>query len=228
MIGAAIYAHWHSLILHRDPWDVIRLHLVPSIWINAGMLYHLFKAATVAPSRPTPGSAAGLAATGRWLGWCAPCGGFKPAATHHCRVCRQCAEELDHHCPFTANCVGKKNFPYFFGFVLWAWIATVYAVWLTGLPGRVCFGPQSHKVSQMQPKLATYPAHTCSDAAGHRGPPVRLPLGYTRVPCPRGGWIPAPLNIGASVLSFERALERAAPVFIAPWLDRLGGQGRDS
>ena len=44
---------------------------------------------------------------------------------------RSAGKPSDHHCPFTANEVGHYNYPFFFGFVLWAWIMTQYATWLS-------------------------------------------------------------------------------------------------
>jgi hypothetical protein len=48
--------------------------------------------------------------------------------------------------------VGRDNYGYFFGFVLWGWIATVYAVWLSGQPFLLCGHAESHV------------AHTCTSA----------------------------------------------------------------
>eukprot|EP00039_Didymoeca_costata_P008812 m.116805 g.116805 ORF g.116805 m.116805 type:complete len:195 (-) comp14241_c0_seq14:19-603(-) len=62
----------------------------------------------------------------------------QPLGTFHCVTCDQCVKRMDHHCLFTANCVGEGNFPYFFSFVFWAWTATVYAVWLSFHPAGHC------------------------------------------------------------------------------------------
>ena len=78
---------------------------------------------------------------------CRACGGPQPTFAYHCPTCDQCVLFMDHHCPFTANCVGQDNFRYFFGFIFWSWMAASYAVWLTYHPhghceiteaGRVC------------------------------------------------------------------------------------------
>ena len=51
MIFGAIYAHWTAMVLHDKLEDVLVLHLVPSLWINMGMLYHYLKVRMVGPRR---------------------------------------------------------------------------------------------------------------------------------------------------------------------------------
>jgi len=45
---------------------------------------------------------------------CKWCNKFKPDRCHHCRICRTCILKMDHHCPWIYNCVGFKNYKYFF------------------------------------------------------------------------------------------------------------------
>ncbi|EEY55827.1 uncharacterized protein PITG_20533 [Phytophthora infestans T30-4] len=33
-----------------------------------------------------------------------------PRRAHHCRECRRCVYEMDHHCPWINNCVGYYNY----------------------------------------------------------------------------------------------------------------------
>ncbi|KAJ2879557.1 Palmitoyltransferase, partial [Coemansia aciculifera] len=41
--------------------------------------------------------------------FCRTCKGFKPPRTHHCSDCDKCVLKMDHHCPWTNNCVGFNN-----------------------------------------------------------------------------------------------------------------------
>lgn len=41
--------------------------------------------------------------------WCDHCQHWKPPRAHHCSVCRRCVLRMDHHCPFTGNCIGFRN-----------------------------------------------------------------------------------------------------------------------
>ena len=49
--------------------------------------------------------------------YCYTCGIMRPNKSTHCKVCNNCVERLDHHCPWIGNCAGKRNYIYFFIFL---------------------------------------------------------------------------------------------------------------
>ena len=54
------------------------------------------------------------------LTFCFHCQEIKPPRCHHCRSCNKCILKMDHHCPWTGNCVGQENLKYFIQFLFYA------------------------------------------------------------------------------------------------------------
>jgi hypothetical protein len=69
---------------------------------------------------------------------CHHCLIIKTPRTHHCHVCRRCIIAMDHHCPFTACCIGSHNYRSFLFWLTFLSMGLVYSCILSFPPFYYC------------------------------------------------------------------------------------------
>ena len=58
--------------------------------------------------------------------YCGTCKIIRPNRSTHCGDCNNCVERFDHHCPWIGNCAGKRNYKFFYIFLVFLNIMTVF------------------------------------------------------------------------------------------------------
>mmetsp|Transcript_43287 Transcript_43287/g.135503 ORF Transcript_43287/g.135503 Transcript_43287/m.135503 type:complete len:152 (+) Transcript_43287:376-831(+) len=64
---------------------------------------------------------------------CSICEVPRPPGAQHCYDCDVCVEDLDHHCPWSGKCIGRRNLVYFRAFLALLTFHIVFVICVTGV-----------------------------------------------------------------------------------------------
>eukprot|EP01001_Neometanema_parovale_P008335 NODE_4615_length_1039_cov_89.391921_g4412_i0.p1 GENE.NODE_4615_length_1039_cov_89.391921_g4412_i0~~NODE_4615_length_1039_cov_89.391921_g4412_i0.p1 ORF type:complete len:288 (+),score=34.93 NODE_4615_length_1039_cov_89.391921_g4412_i0:100-963(+) len=141
LICGTIFVYFHTVLPLvvdlQTAWGAA--NFVLASWLSFNLIFNYALVVTTPPGFPpeVEGTqdveAQAQTPEGRWSRVCKRCHNPKPARAHHCSICNQCVLKMDHHCPWINQCVGHYNHRYFFLFVLYLWMACLYACATLGI-----------------------------------------------------------------------------------------------
>ncbi|KAL0269883.1 UNVERIFIED_CONTAM: hypothetical protein PYX00_007470 [Menopon gallinae] len=106
----------------RSP-EVTVVLVIIGHWLLINIVFHYYMGCTVSPGLPPEGALIPEA-----VSICKKCIAPKPPRTHHCSICNKCILKMDHHCPWLNNCVGHYNHRYFFMYMVYMTLGTIFII----------------------------------------------------------------------------------------------------
>ena len=137
IVGLSYYLLLFLPLTVNHPFTSVRglVHLSFAVWVWINVVVNYFMAVLVHPGKAKEN----IVATGdksittnceqasiqqNGMHW-------NPPRYHYCSVCQESMAYMDHHCPFTGNCAGLKNYSYFLLCLLYGALGLGYALWMS-------------------------------------------------------------------------------------------------
>lgn len=154
LIGGAVN-QWFLLVLPMWTTVLSPVYCVATsvgIFFIFNIVYNYAKCITVSSVYAHPdGDECGDGEADDDFRFCKHCKHVTPEDSQHCFLCGQCVYDLDHHCPWIMNCVGRHNHSYFFLFLFYV---TTGCLFFSGfsVPPFYSLHFRHRKFSKYQPK----------------------------------------------------------------------------
>jgi len=107
---------------NKNPWAAVLLVIFGN-WLKINVLFNYYMGVVTSPGYPPKGDLVPEA-----VSICKKCIAPKPPRTHHCSICNRCILKMDHHCPWLNNCVGHFNHRYFYMYMVFISMSTLFII----------------------------------------------------------------------------------------------------